>query len=226
MYPKMNNKPLYNFIIQGLKSLEYDPSPAVAEFFIFYIHELTRWNKVHNLTSITSEKDIAVKHFFDSLLYLKAMPNHLSRLVDIGTGPGFPGIPIKAVKPDLSVTLVEPHRKKCSFLRHLIRESGIVKGTEIINKKVEDIEVPDLYDAAVTRALFSVREFSQKAAPLIKPGGYMIVSKGPGVEKELKEIQNYEIINLKLPFTDIERRIIIMKKDGESENYGMVSKRT
>ena len=71
MYLKMENKTFYNFIVQGLKSLGYEPLPTVAEFFIFYAHELKRWNKVHNLTSITDEKDIAVRHKVENIVVLR-----------------------------------------------------------------------------------------------------------------------------------------------------------
>jgi 16S rRNA (guanine527-N7)-methyltransferase len=210
---KMDNKNLFDFIRQGINELlGYDPSPAATEFFLFYAQELIRWNKVHNLTAITQEKDIVVKHFFDSLTYLKVMPSSAGRLIDIGAGAGFPGIPVKAVNPEISLTLVESHTKKCSFLRHLVRQSDLLKGTEIINKRVEDIPKDEQFDAAVTRALFSLKEFADKAEGLIKPGGCLIVSKGPAVGKELKRIHNYETVNLSLPFVDIKRHMVIMKK--------------
>ena len=209
----MPDKAFYHFIEKGLKTLGYNPSTALIEFFIFYTHELNRWNKVHNLTSITEEEDIAVKHFFDSLLYLKVIDTRIDRLVDIGTGAGFPGIPIKAVQPGIHVTLVEPQTKKCLFLRHLLRQSEILTDCEIINKRVEDIHLDAQFDVAVTRALFSLKEFAEKSARLIKPDGSMVVSKGPGVDEELKDIHNYKLFNLKLPFTDIERRLVVMKKE-------------
>jgi 16S rRNA (guanine527-N7)-methyltransferase len=87
-----------------------------------FLVELKKWNRAYNLTGLKTDEDIIVKHFLDSLLYIKALPDRKLKLADAGTGAGFPGIPIKIIRPEINITLIESSRKKSAFLRHLLRE--------------------------------------------------------------------------------------------------------
>ena len=105
----------------GLRELGIEPTEQILGHFDIYLRELKKWNKVYNLTAITDDREIIVKHFLDSLLYLKAIPDGQVTLCDVGSGGGFPGIPIAIVRRDLLITLLEPSRKKIAFLRQMRR---------------------------------------------------------------------------------------------------------
>jgi len=180
--------------------------------FQTYLMELKKWNRVYNLTGIKKDEDIVIKHFLDSLLYIKAIPQGALKIADIGSGAGFPGIPIKIIRPELDLYLIESSAKKSLFLRH-ITDLLRIKNIEVIEERAENIKRPLCVDVAVTRALFTIEEFIRKASHLIKKGGIMIHSKGPKVEEELQKLRdiNYTIIPCTLPFTDIRRYIVTVK---------------
>jgi 16S rRNA (guanine527-N7)-methyltransferase len=180
-----------------------------------YSSELKKWNKAYNLTGLKKDEEIIIKHFLDSLLYLKVINDGKVDIADIGTGAGFPGIPIKIIRPEIEIYLIEPSGKKTAFLNHIIRQLGL-KNIEVIEKPVEEIkvnrELPRFVDIAVTRALFSIKDFKKKASHIIKPGGKLILSKGPKVYEELKSLRNidYKIVTLRLPLTSIERYLVLL----------------
>ncbi len=144
----------------GLEELGLRYSEKQVEAFITYLEELKKWNRAYNLTALKTDRDIIIKHFLDSLLFAKALPPEVLTLADIGSGAGFPGIPIKIMCPDLSVFLIEPTQKKAIFLRHICSKLQL-KNVEIIDKRIEEVKGLQV-DVAVTRALYSVREFIDK----------------------------------------------------------------
>ncbi|MEW6215889.1 MAG: 16S rRNA (guanine(527)-N(7))-methyltransferase RsmG, partial [Nitrospirota bacterium] len=105
----------------------YVPEMEQLSAFMTYLSELKRWNKAYNLTSLSKDEDIIIKHFLDSLLYLKAIPDGEIKIADVGSGAGFPGIPLKIIRPEIEMYLIEPSRKKSAFLRHIIRQVGLKK---------------------------------------------------------------------------------------------------
>lgn len=145
--------------------------------FVVYLEYLKTWNQTFNLTSITSDEEIVIKHFVDSFAVLNAV--HItsgSRLLDIGTGAGFPGVPLKIARPDLRVTLVEPVSKKTSFLRFLVgnlrlEDTEIFEGT--LDRFVSQRRDSDPYDYITTRAL-KPNLILQSGAKLLRPGGAAI----------------------------------------------------
>lgn len=200
-----------SLLLKGLKefSLPFDPEKISA--FMTYLNELKKWNRAYNLTSLRSDEDIVIKHFLDSLLYLKALPEGRLDIMDVGSGAGFPGIPLKIIRPEMMLYLVEPSRKKVAFLEHIVRTLRF-KDVKVIEKKVEDISGIKV-DAALTRALFDIEEFYKKASHLLREGGRLILSKGPKIEEELKKIKGrfqFETLKIRLPLTDIYRYIVII----------------
>ena len=185
-----------------------------VHLFMKYLSELKRWNQAYSLTSLETDADIVERHFLDSLLYLCAIPYGHVRIVDIGSGAGLPGIPIKIMRPESEVHLIEPSRKKASFLRHVVKMLQL-RGVEVIERRVEEIDYREI-DVALSRALFSIRDFVRKASPMVRENGRMILSKGPKVNVELKEagIDNlsYEVLSLKLPLTGAKRFLIVVYK--------------
>jgi 16S rRNA (guanine527-N7)-methyltransferase len=200
---------------EGLSELGLIPAEEQINAFITYLSELKRWNKAYNLTGIKKDEDIVIKHFLDSLLYLKAMPDGELRIADVGSGAGFPGIPIKIVRPEIQMYLIEPTGKKGAFLRHVIRQLDLKK-TEVIEKTIEEVnlnqELALPVDIAVTRALFDIKEFIKRSSHIVKKGGIIILNKGPKVTEELNMLKDvkHEILTVKLPLSDINRHIVIV----------------
>jgi len=200
----------------GLVKLGLISSEEEMNAFLIYLSELKKWNKAYNLTGLKKDEDIVIKHFLDSLLYLKAMPDGAIKVADIGSGAGFPGIPIKIVRPEIEMYLIEPTGKKCIFLRNIIRQIDLKK-IEVIEKRVEEIQVnqglSSPVDIAITRALFNIKEFIKKASHIVKQGGILILSKGPKAKEELKALKDipYDLLTINLPLSEIKRYLIIVR---------------
>ena len=197
----------------GLKELGLIVSEEQMHAFMTYLSELKKWNKAYNLTGFKKDEDIVIKHFLDSLLYLKATPAGEIKVADIGSGAGFPGIPIKIVRPEIEMYLIEPTGKKSAFLRHILRQLHLGK-VAVIEKRIEKIrvnqELSSSVDIAVTRALFDAREFIKKTAHIVKKGGTLLLSKGPKYAEELKMLKDvdYDILEVNLPYADVKRYIV------------------
>ncbi len=190
---------------------------ACALQFERYYHELLDWNAKINLTTITAPADAAIKHFLDSILLLKYMPLSGS-LIDIGTGAGFPGIPLKIMRPELSVVLVEAVRKKASFLKQIIRLLKL-DGIEVYNGRIEVFDRPAAFDYAVSRAFSELGMFCRLAEPCIKPGGLLLAMKGSDIKEQAaaQEMTAYglacrAIHSYELPLGKGRRSFIIMQK--------------
>ena len=195
----------------GIEEIGFRYSEKQVDAFITYLEELKKWNKAYNLTGLKTDRDIIIKHFLDSLLFAKVLPPEALTLADIGSGAGFPGIPIKIMCPDLPVFLIEPTQKKAVFLQHICSKLQL-KNIEIIDKRIEEVKGLTV-DVAVTRALFSVREFIEKTKDILNKNGILILSKGPGLEKELEGIDqnNISISDFKLPFENIIRHMVVLR---------------
>jgi len=204
----------------GLNKLAIDYSESQIESFMIYLSELKKWNRTYNITALKTDEDIIIKHFLDSLLYLKAIPEKNIKLADIGTGGGFPGIPVKIIRPQTELTLIEPSRKKTSFLRNIIRKTGLSE-ISVLQKRIEqlDEEFNNFFDLIVSRATFSIKEFLDLACPFLNETGRLVISKGPKAEDELSQINGTgssispveNTLSLKLPYTNALRHIIILK---------------
>jgi len=200
---------------KGFSESEITFTEERGDTFMTYLSELKKWNKAYNLTGLKTDEDIIIKHFLDSLLYLKALPNGPIKVADIGSGAGFPGIPVKIMRPEIEMYLIEPTGKKTAFLRHIIRHLHL-NGIYVIEKRIEDTKVSDdmpfPVDAAVTRALFDVRDFMKKASHIVRQDGILVLSKGPKAEEEVRELREikYEVLPFTLPLSDMQRQIIII----------------
>jgi 16S rRNA (guanine527-N7)-methyltransferase len=201
---------------KGLEESGFIPSNDQLSAFMTYLSELKKWNKAYNLTGLKKDEDIIIKHFLDSLLYLRAMPGGETKIADAGSGAGFPGIPLKIMRPDSEMYLIDPSQKKTAFLRHIIRQIALEK-IEVLESRIEEVKVnrdlPLPADIAVTRALFDVKEFIKKAAHIVKQNGTLILNKGPKVKGELKRLRgvDYELQTVTLPLTEITRYLVIVK---------------
>jgi 16S rRNA (guanine527-N7)-methyltransferase len=183
-----------------------------------YISELMRWNRKINLTSITNDREVIIKHFLDSFSFCKGFdPQPGLRLLDLGSGAGFPALPIKVLFPDISVALIESNKKKSSFLRHIIRTLNL-SGVEVIEMRAESL--PDLhlhrYDIITSRAFADMVTILNTGAKYLKRGGLIVLSRGP--EETLSEdiigsagLVLDSRIDLTLPFSDYRRAIWIFR---------------
>ena len=211
---------------KGLNELGFLYSEDQIDTFMTYLHELKKWNMVYSLTALKTNEDIIIKHFLDSILYLKAIsPSPLKgegwgeglRVADAGTGAGFPGIPIKIIKPELDITLIESSRKKSIFLRHIIRILKL-NGISVLNNRIERLgkRYEKTYDVIVSRATFKIRDFLKKACPYIKEDGWLVLSKGPKVSEEtnfLDEVHRQSVMKevITLPFIKAKRTLLMFQ---------------
>ncbi|MBF0466509.1 MAG: 16S rRNA (guanine(527)-N(7))-methyltransferase RsmG [Nitrospirae bacterium] len=210
-------------LTEGLRALSIEPSASIVESFMTFLQELKKWSKTHNLTAITEDTEIVTKHFLDSLLFLKGIPDEAKTLLDVGSGAGFPGIPIKIVRPELVVTLMEPRKKRVVFLRHMIH---ILKlpDTDVYEGRLEDVGIAEntpRYDCVVVRAALSFADFTRLASPLIGTHGCLVLGKGKGYESEIqKNTDDYkiDIIHSNIPLTETERFILVVKPAGLSSS--------
>jgi len=167
-------------IVSGADVMGIDVQPEHTRQFAVHARELETWNRKINLTAITDPVAVAVKHFLDALAPAPLIPPG-AFLLDIGSGAGFPGIPLKVLIPSLSVMLIDASRKKVNFQRHVIRTLGL-KDIEARHIRAEDMgRMADFvhgFDVIVSRALTALDTFVSMATPLLKKGGLLIALKG------------------------------------------------
>lgn len=160
--------------------------------FSVFLQELLKWNEEINLTAIRTEDEIILKHFVDSLTLLPFIPESTKKLVDIGSGAGFPGIPLAIMRPELEVTLIESIGKKCKFLEH-IKETLNLSNLEIVNARAEEVGIhtdyKESYDVATARAVTRLPELVAYAIPLLKKGGVLLAQKGTKEDLRENEIE-------------------------------------
>jgi len=204
--------------MKGLHELGVSCSEEQVSAFMTYLAELKKWNRAYNLTALKTDEDVIIKHFLDSLLYLKALPEGVIKLADAGAGAGLPGIPIKIARPGIGLTLVDSSRKKTAFLRHIVRALNL-SGTAVVEERLENMgsEYENIFDVIVSRATFSIKEFLETACPYVRKDGTLVLNKGPRVKDELRELEKTpyagaakDIIKCKLPLMRAERNLVVL----------------
>ena len=211
------------YFIDMLKELDLMLNNKQIEDFYYYMNELIEWNKNINLTAITEEKEIIQKHFIDSLTIIKYLKNN-DKIIDVGTGAGFPGIPLKISNETLDITLLDSLNKRILFLNNVIEKLKL-NNIRTIHSRVEDaasnLEHREKYDIATSRAVAQLNVLLEYLLPLVKVGGKCICMKGGNIEEELKNSKKAleilggkveKIESFELPDSDIKRNIIIIKK--------------
>ncbi|MDE3088576.1 MAG: 16S rRNA (guanine(527)-N(7))-methyltransferase RsmG [Chloroflexota bacterium] len=164
-------------------------SPAQIDAFELYFGELVTWNSRFNLTTITERDEVVVKHFLDSLSVAPGLPPNAVSLIDIGSGAGFPGLPLKIVFPALRVTLIDSTGKKVEFLKHIIAALNLCDATALHARAEElahDAAHREQYDAAVARAVADLATLLEYALPFVRVGGLFIAQKGVDVDGEVR----------------------------------------
>lgn len=188
-----------------------------------YMNLLIEWNEKINLTAIIEPKEIILKHFVDSLTISKYI-NEKSTLIDIGTGAGFPGIPLKILRDDINITLVDSLNKRIKFLDEVIEKLNL-DNIKTVHGRAEEIgrniEYREKFDYATSRAVANIATLSEYLIPLINKNGKCIYMKGPNIDDELEKGKKainvlggkiFEKEEFKLPSSDIRRTIIVIEK--------------
>lgn len=210
-------------IFKSAKNMGISLSTSQIEQMLSYNNLLKEWNEKINLTAITDDNEAAIKHYVDSLTILPYLKNEKTKLIDVGTGAGFPGIPIKITYENIQVTLLDSVDKKVKFLNEVINLLNL-KGISTIWGRAEDYGRLDTYrekfDFVVARAVASLPVLAEYCLPFVKMGGAFIAMKGMNTD-ELKESSKalqvlggeVESVNeFVIPFTDIKRNIICIRK--------------
>lgn len=179
-------------LIRGAEELGISLTEGQLAMFHTYYEELVTWNDRFNLTAITDYEGVQVRHFLDSLSCLLALPSSKlqtgARLIDVGTGAGFPGIPLKIVCPGLSLTLLEATRKKVGFLEHVADRLGL-RGVQFIHGRAEELAQQEAhresYDWALARAVAEMPTLAEYLLPLVHVGGGVLAQKGENAPAEV-----------------------------------------
>ena len=215
--------------IGKLKEFNIEINEEQIKSFEKYMNLLLKWNEKINLTAITQPEEVKLKHFVDSLTVLKYI-NDDDRVIDIGTGAGFPGIPLKIMKKNAKITLLDSLNKRINFL-NIVIETLNLRNIQAIHGRAEEIARNKLYrekyDVAVSRAVANLSTLTEYMLPFVKVGGKCICMKGANVNEELKKAKNAikelggeveRVDNFYLSDNDNERNIIVIKKIKETKS--------
>lgn len=212
-------------LINGCKLYNINIDKIQIEKFITYKRMLKEWNEKINLTAIVDDEGIVKKHFLDSISIVSSnVIKENYSIIDIGTGAGFPGIPLKIIMPSLKVVLLDSLNKRIKFLNEIIKELGL-SDIEAIHGRAEemakDIKYRESFDIATARAVANLTMLSEYCIPYVKVGGYFIAMKGPSSIEEIDESRNAigtlggkirDIIDTKIYQEDINHKLIVVEK--------------
>lgn len=216
-------------IYDEFNKLGIDITDVQAEQFIDYYDFMIEENQKMNLTAITEFNDVVIKHFVDSCLLLKAFPVDINTsVIDIGTGAGFPGIPLKIICKDIHVTLLDSLNKRVNFLNNTINMLGLTN-IEAIHGRAEDYahnnKYREKYDLCVSRAVANLSTLSEYCLPFVRVGGRFISYKALDCKEELdsskKAIRTLggcivKLVDIDIPDTDIVRKFILINKENST----------
>lgn len=209
----------------NLQELGLQPSDKQIEQFMMYYELLVEWNSFMNLTAITEFNEVCLKHFVDSVSLCKAIDcSEEKKIIDVGTGAGFPGIPLKIMYPNFKITLLDSLGKRVKFLNEVISKLGL-ENIEAIHGRAEDFVKEkgsrEGYDLCVSRAVANLSTLSEYCLPYVKKEGYFISYKSEKIVEESKaaahaiEILGGKItgqVEFQLPNSDIYRNLFMIQK--------------
>jgi 16S rRNA (guanine527-N7)-methyltransferase len=218
---------MYQILRDGAQRFNLSLTETQLSAFERYSQELIAWNQRVNLTGIIEPDEILVKHFLDSLSIFQVLPKPSSNLslIDVGSGAGFPGLPLKIVMPDLRLTLLEATRKKTAFLQHIVQVLDLTGVTVLTGRAEEAGHRPDQresYDVAVARAVAPLLVLVEYSLPLVKIGGRVTVQKGQHPADEIKAAANAlgilggkvgQILPVAVPGLAAERHLVVIQKN-------------
>lgn len=219
----MEFESFFKEIKEKLEKININIEEVQAKKLYKYMNLILEWNEKINLTAITEPKEVILKHFVDSLTILKYLEKE-EKVIDVGTGAGFPGIPLNIMKNDCNYTLLDSLNKRITFLNEVINNLEL-KNINTIHSRVEEAgknkKYRESYDIATSRAVASLNILLEYLLPLVKVGGKCICMKASNVEEEIELAKNAikvlggeieKIENITLPDSDMVRNILIIKK--------------
>ena len=225
----MEKEEFLNKLKEKANKIDLELSNDSLEKFYKYMNLLLKWNEVMNLTTIIEPDEIIIKHFIDSLTVNKYIKDN-QKIIDVGTGAGFPGIPIKIWKENINLSLLDSLNKRLNFLNEVIKENEL-KNVQTIHSRAEDagkdVIYREKYDIAISRAVAPLNTLVEYLLPFVKVGGKCICMKAGNIEEEVENAKNAikilggkleKIDSFKLLDTDISRSIIIIEKETNTPN--------
>lgn len=221
---------LQDILVRGAEEIGVTLTAQNVQSYLYYIKELKRWNRKVNLTALKDDLEIGVKHILDSLTaapYLQGV----KKVLDIGTGAGFPGVPLKILSSSIELVLLESSQKKVFFLRHIVRGLRL-EGVEVIHGRAQQREIMGKYDRGfdlvLSRALADLPTFLRLALPHTKEGGFILGMRGNrGVEElqvvdwEALDLRLMEMKKLTLPFLRQSRVLLLFQLAENPTGRGM-----
>ena len=205
---------------QGFEQLALDADDTKIDQLLLYAKELVEWNEKINLTAICDDFGIATKHFLDSATPL--LTDYVKgKVIDVGTGAGFPGLVLKILKPEIELTLLDSLNKRINFLKDVSDKMGVT--AEFVHSRAEDGGRTHRakFDTVVSRAVANMTVLSELCLPFLKVGGYFLALKGPLADEELEDAKKaihilggevIDVFSAKIPHTDLNHKIIVVKK--------------
>lgn len=225
----MDNKDFFKELLSQAQKIEIQLNEEQIDIFYRYKQLLIEWNKKMNLTAITETKDIILKHFIDSLTIMKYIKEN-QKVIDVGTGAGFPGLPLKIANPTLNIVLLDSLNKRINFLNEVINQNNL-KNIKAIHNRIEQTAREEQYregfDIVTSRAVANLAVLAEYMLPFAKIGGKCICMKGSEIEEELENSKNaikllggkiIKIDSFELPQDNIKRNIIIIEKEKNTPN--------
>jgi len=212
-------------LYEGLRELGIETNEEIIEKLLLFKDIMLEWNEKINLTAITEEREVFIKHFLDSATCISTgyIKNGM-KVIDVGTGAGFPGVPVKIMQGDIYITLLDSLNKRINYLREAVDRLGL-RDVQLLHARAEEggnnKAHREMYDVVLSRAVASMNVLCEYCLPFAKVGGVFICQKGPDVTEELKEAEKAikelggELVEIKqftLPYSDISHNIIIIRK--------------
>ena len=223
----MKDSEMKDLISDGAKRLGIQLDDARAQTLTEYARLLQKWNEKMNLTAITDDRDIVTKHFLDSLTplctgYVKG------KVIDVGTGAGFPGLVLKIAKPEIEISLLDSLQKRIDFLGEVCSTIDIDE-VDLLHDRAEFFgrlsDYRNKFDTVVSRAVANLALLCEWCMPFLKLGGHFLALKGPSADEEIKEARRainvlggklVDVYDADIPFTDLTHKIVVIKKVGQT----------
>ena len=206
-----NTNPLSSQLEQGLTALGVSLPQAARKSLLGYRDLLAKWNRTYNLTSITEPAQMISHHLLDSLAVLPHLP--IGRVIDIGTGPGLPGIPLSIARPEQQFVLLDSNGKKTRFINQVVGELGLHNVT-VINERVENYRPEKRFDVVISRAFATINDMLEASTHLVTEKGLFLAMKGKYPHSEVEQLpRGFELISA-VPLTikglDAERHLLML----------------
>ena len=216
--------PLEQLLYESCKKINVELNEKQISQFMDYKDMLLEWNEKMNLTAITDEREIMLKHFADCLMICSDLNLDGKKVIDVGTGAGFPGVPVKIACPGVQITLLDSLNKRINFLKELSEKLGL-ENVDCVHMRAEDggadKNLRESFDLCISRAVANLAVLSEYCLPFVRVGGTFISMKGPDVEEEVNEAKKAikvlggeikAIKKMEIPETDIVHSLIFIEK--------------